>query len=52
MSWQQNGRTLVLRSQIVHWTAVLLAAYIAGLVEFWRLCDAAPISEDQGNSAA
>lgn len=38
---------------MVHWTAVLLAAYAAAFVEFWRLCDAAPFVEDSdGNTAA
>ncbi|MCJ2012739.1 hypothetical protein [Methylobacterium sp. J-076] len=26
----------------MHWTAVLLAAYAAGILEFWRLCEDAP----------
>lgn len=30
----------------MHWTAVILAAYAAGLVEFWRLCRAAPLIAD------
>ncbi len=30
----------------MHWTAVILAAYAAGLVEFWRLCRAAPLMAD------
>lgn len=27
----------------MHWAAVLLLAYAAGLVEFWRLCETAPL---------
>ncbi|KAA0122820.1 hypothetical protein CIW48_15355 [Methylobacterium sp. P1-11] len=27
----------------MHWSAVLLAVYAAGLVEFWRLCRTAPL---------
>lgn len=30
----------------MHWAAVILAVYIAGLVEFWRLCRLAPLSAD------
>jgi hypothetical protein len=37
---------------MVHWTAVLLAAYAAAFVEFWRLCDAAPFEDGDGNTAA
>ncbi len=36
----------------MNWTAVLIAAYVAGLVEFWSLCHAAPCAEDSGNTAA
>jgi choline-glycine betaine transporter len=31
---------------IMHWTAVLLAAYAAGVLEFWRVCETAPIAQD------
>jgi hypothetical protein len=31
----------------MHWTAVILAAYSAGLLEFWRLCRAAPLMPDE-----
>ena len=36
---------------MVHWTAVLIAAYAVGFVEFWRLCDAAPSAGNEGNTA-
>jgi hypothetical protein len=31
----------------MHWTAVILAAYSAGLLEFWQLCRAAPLMPDE-----
>lgn len=31
----------------MHWTAVILAAYAAGLVEFWRLCRDAPLMPEE-----
>ena len=38
---------------MMHWIAVVIAAYAAGFVEFWRLCDAAPSTQDaSGNTAA
>jgi hypothetical protein len=33
----------------MHWTAVLLAAYAAGFLEIWRLCDAAPVAPEDGD---
>lgn len=30
----------------MHWAAVFLVAYAAGLVEFWHLCDTAPLMHD------
>jgi hypothetical protein len=30
----------------MHWAAVIVAAYTAGLVEFWRLCRFAPVLPD------
>ena len=42
-----------LEDTIMHWAAVFLAAYAAGLVEFWRLCDTAPLMHaDQLGPAA
>lgn len=35
----------------MHWTAVILAAYALGLVEFWRLCRDAPIMPDEAAMA-
>ncbi len=32
----------------MHWAAVVLAAYAAGFVEFWRLCENAPSYEEGG----
>lgn len=32
----------------MHWAAVVLAAYAVGFVEFWRLCEAAPVAPDEG----
>jgi len=31
----------------MHWAAVILTAYAAGLVEFWRLCRDAPLMPDE-----
>lgn len=28
---------------MMHWAAVILAAYAAGFVEFWRMCETAPL---------
>jgi hypothetical protein len=36
----------------MHWTAVVLAAYAAGFLEFWRLCDVAPAAQDETADAA
>ena len=37
----------------MHWAAVFLVAYAAGFVEFWRLCDTAPLMHaDQPDIAA
>jgi hypothetical protein len=42
-----------LEDTIMHWAAVFLAAYAAALVEFWRLCDEAPLMQaDQPGTAA
>jgi hypothetical protein len=35
----------------MHWVAVILAAYAAGFVEFWRLCDSAPLVHDEAGDA-
>lgn len=32
----------------MHWVAVILAAFIVGLVEFWRLCRTAPLMYEDG----
>ena len=38
---------------MMHWAAVVLAAYAVGFVEFWRMCETAPISQDEvGETAA
>lgn len=34
----------------MHWTAVLLAAYVAGILEMWRLCEEAPAAPDDAPS--
>lgn len=34
----------------MHWTAVLLAAYAAGILEMWRLCEEAPAAPDDAPS--
>ena len=31
----------------MHWCAVFLAAYTAGLIEFWRLCQEAPLMAEE-----
>ena len=32
----------------MHWAAVFIVAHVAGFVEFWRLCNTAPLMcEDQ-----
>jgi hypothetical protein len=40
------------KGSIMHWTAVVLAAYAAGFLEFWRLCDGAPAAQDEATDAA
>lgn len=40
------------KGSIMHWTAVVLAAYAAGFLEFWRLCDTAPAAQDEAVDAA
>jgi hypothetical protein len=35
----------------MHWAAVLLATYAIGFVEFWRLCDNAPVLQDEGGDS-
>lgn len=32
---------------IMHWAAVGLAAYAIGFLEFWRLCQDAPLMQDE-----
>ena len=36
----------------MHWAAVCLAAYAIGFVEFWRLCQDAPVMQDEPASKA
>jgi hypothetical protein len=35
----------------MHWTAVVLAAYAAGFLEFWRMCEEAPAAQDEAVDA-
>jgi hypothetical protein len=35
----------------MHWTAVLLVAYAAGIVELKRVCDGAPTAPDDASDA-
>lgn len=30
----------------MHWSSLVIAAYAAGFVEFWRLCREAPAAEE------
>ncbi|ACB26565.1 hypothetical protein ABID82_003919 [Methylobacterium sp. PvP062] len=30
----------------MHWSSLVIAAYAAGFVEFWRLCLQAPAAEE------
>lgn len=32
---------------MMHWAAVILAAYAFGFVEFWRMCEAAPLAQEE-----
>ncbi len=36
----------------MHWTALFLAAYAFGFVEFWRLCKVAPITLNSSDNTA
>ncbi|GJE53502.1 hypothetical protein GOFOIKOB_6583 [Methylobacterium tardum] len=36
----------------MHWAAVFLVAYALGFVEFWRLCDTAPLMPTNRPSTA
>jgi len=47
-----GSRQTHLKGSTMHWTAVVLAAYAAGFLEFWRLCDAAPAAKDEAVDAA
>jgi hypothetical protein len=31
---------------MMHWATVVFAAYTIGFVEFWRMCEAAPLAKE------